>query len=73
MREAPSLGGVSVPRGDGNTVIRLRRGSSISDFADKIDANPGSLVTVMFHLGEMATATESLDEATFQVLGEELG
>ncbi|MFC5790076.1 translation initiation factor IF-2, partial [Agromyces tardus] len=73
MREAPSLGGVSVPRGDGNTVIRLRRGASISDFADKIDANPGSLVTVLFHLGEMATATESLDEATFQVLGEELG
>ena len=30
-------------------------------------------MTVLFHLGEMATATESLDEATFQVLGEELG
>ncbi|GAA4368500.1 translation initiation factor IF-2 [Agromyces bauzanensis] len=73
MREAPSLGGVSVPRGDGNTVVRLRRGASISDFADKIDANPGSLVTVLFHLGEMATATESLDEATFEVLGVELG
>ncbi|WP_419818677.1 translation initiation factor IF-2 [Glaciibacter flavus] len=73
MREAPSLGGVSVPRGNGTTAIRLRRGASISDFADKIDANPGSLVTVLFHLGEMATATESLDEATFQVLGEELG
>ncbi|WP_158863224.1 translation initiation factor IF-2 [Leifsonia sp. AG29] len=73
MREAPSLGGVSVPRGDGSTVIRLRRGASISDFADKIDANPASLVTVLFHLGEMATATESLDEATFEVLGDELG
>ncbi|MDR6969936.1 translation initiation factor IF-2 [Leifsonia shinshuensis] len=73
MREAPSLGGVTVPRGDGSTVIRLRRGASISDFADKIDANPASLVTVLFHLGEMATATESLDEATFEVLGEELG
>ncbi|WP_390228031.1 translation initiation factor IF-2 [Gryllotalpicola reticulitermitis] len=73
MREAPSLGGVSVPRGDGSTIVRLRRGASISDFADKIDASPGNLVTVLFHLGEMATATESLDEATFQVLGEELG
>ncbi|SDS45324.1 translation initiation factor IF-2 [Microterricola viridarii] len=73
MREAPSLGGVSVPRGNGSTVVRLRRGASLADFADKIDANPGSLVTVLFHLGEMATATESLDEATFQVLGEELG
>src|SRR5690606_2898484 len=69
MREAPSIGGVSVPRGDGNTVVRLRRGASITDFADKIDASPGNLVTVLFHLGEMATATESLDDATFDILG----
>ncbi|MGO2658838.1 translation initiation factor IF-2 [Mycetocola reblochoni] len=73
MREAPSLGGVSVPRGNGSTVVRLRRGASISDFADKIDASPANIVTVLFHLGEMATATESLDEATFEVLGDELG
>ena len=70
---APSLGGVSIPRGDGNTVVRLRRGSSITDFADKIEANPAALVTVLFHLGEMATATQSLDEETFALLGEELG
>jgi translation initiation factor IF-2 len=73
LREAPSLGGVSVPRGDGNQVIRLRRGASITDFADKIDTSPGNLVTVLFHLGQMATATESLDEATFDILGDELG
>ena len=73
MREAPTIGGVKVPHGDGETRIRLRRGASIADFADKIDASPGDLVTVLFHLGEMATATESLDEATFEVLGEELG
>ncbi|GAB3274751.1 hypothetical protein GCM10027449_13380 [Sinomonas notoginsengisoli] len=70
---APSLGGVSVPRGDGSTIVRLRRGASITDFAEKIDANPASLVTVLFHLGEMATATQSLDEETFSVLGAELG
>lgn len=73
MRQAPSIGGVNVPRGDGSTEVRLRRGASIGDFADKIDASPGDLITVLFHLGEMATATESLDEATFSVLGEELG
>ena len=73
MREAPSLGGVSVPRGDGSTPIRLRRGASLSDFAEKINTNASNLVTVLFHLGEMATATESLDEATFEILGEELG
>ncbi len=70
---APTLGGVSVPHGDGSTIVRLRRGSSLTDFAEKIDANPGSLVTVLFHLGEMATATQSLDEDTFITLGTELG
>jgi translation initiation factor IF-2 len=71
--QAPSLGGVQVPRGNGSTVIRLRHGSSLNDFADKIDANPASLVTVLFHLGEMATATQSLDEDTFGTLAAELG
>ncbi len=71
--QAPSLGGVQVPRGDGTLVVRVRRGSSLADFADKIGANPASLVTVLFHLGEMATATQSLDEDTFRVLGAELG
>ena len=71
--QAPSLGGVQVPRGNGKTTIRLRHGSSINDFADKIDANPAALVTVLFHLGEMATATQSLDEDTFGTLAEELG
>ena len=70
---APTPGGVSVPRGDGSTIVRLRRGASLTDFAEKINANPASLVTVLFHLGEMATATQSLDEATFGILGEELG
>nr|WP_247602036.1 translation initiation factor IF-2 [Cellulomonas denverensis] len=71
--QAPSLGGVQVPRGNGSTVIRLRHGASLNDFADKIDANPASLVTVLFHLGEMATATQSLDEDTFGTLAAELG
>ena len=71
--QAPSLGGVQVPRGNGKTVVRLRHGSSLNDFADKIDANPASLVTVLFHLGEMATATQSLDEDTFGTLASELG
>ena len=73
QRQAPSLGGAVVPRGDGTTVVRLRRGSSIQDFADKIDASAGQLITVLFHLGQMTTATASLDEETFQILGVELG
>ncbi|OAH50998.1 translation initiation factor IF-2 [Microbacterium oleivorans] len=78
MRSAPVVGGVNVQKGNGE-VIRLRRGASIADFADKLEAlrgytvQPGTLVTILFNLGEMATATESLDEATFEILGEELG
>src|SRR5690625_5020567 len=70
--QAPAPGGVSIPRGDGST-IRLRRGASLSDFADRIDVNPASLITVLFAMGEMATATQSLDEDTFELLGTELG
>ncbi|MBD8060793.1 translation initiation factor IF-2 [Oceanitalea stevensii] len=70
---APSLGGVQVPRGNGTTEVQIRAGASLADFADKIDANPAALVTVLFHLGEMATATQSLDEDTFKALGDELG
>ena len=73
MQSAPSLGGVSVPRGNGETTVRLRRGASLADFAEKINTSASNLVTVLFHLGEMATATESLDEATFEILGDELG
>jgi len=78
MRDAPVVGGVNVTRGNGE-IIRMRRGASIADFADKIETltgytvQPGTLVTILFNLGEMATATESLDEATFEVLGAELG
>jgi translation initiation factor IF-2 len=69
--DAPSIGGVQVPRGNGQ-VLRLPRGASLSDFADKINANPASLVQVMFHLGEMVTATQSVNEETLQLLGAEL-
>ena len=69
--QAPTIGGVQVPRGNGQ-VVRLSRGASLSDFADKIGANPASLVQVMLHLGEMVTATQSVNDETLQVLGAEL-
>lgn len=70
--KAPVIGGVRIPAGNGRTV-QLRQGATLADLADKINVNPAALVTVLFHLGEMATATQSLDEATFQILGDEIG
>ena len=70
---APTIGGAIVPRGNGTTPVRLRRGSSLADFAEKIGADPASLVSVLFHLGEMVTATQSVTEDVFAVLGGEFG
>ena len=72
QQNAPVIGGVSIPRGNG-AQIRIRQGASLADFAEKIDVNPAALVTVLFALGEMATATQSLDQDTFEALGAELG
>jgi translation initiation factor IF-2 len=51
----------------------MRRGASLADFADKIGADPAALVAALFHLGEMVTATQSVDADTFEILGVQLG
>ncbi len=69
--QAPSIGGVRVTRGGGETV-RLPRGASLTDFAEKINAMPADLVKLLIELGEMVTATQSIDDDTLRLLGEEL-
>ncbi|KJX75057.1 translation initiation factor IF-2 [Mycobacterium lepromatosis] len=69
--QAPVVGGVRLPHGDGET-IRLARGASLSDFAEKIDANPAALVQALFNLGEMVTATQSVGDETLELLGSEM-
>ncbi|MGW5098622.1 translation initiation factor IF-2 [Streptomyces nodosus] len=69
--QAPSVGGVMLPRGNGET-IRMSRGASLTDFAEKINANPASLVAVMMNLGEMVTATQSVSDETLQILAGEM-
>lgn len=72
-QSSPMLSGVQVPRGDGSTVVRLRQGASLADFAERIGASSAALITVLFRMGEMATMNQSLDEDTFKLLGAELG
>ncbi|MHC3453229.1 translation initiation factor IF-2 [Streptomyces prasinus] len=69
--QAPSVGGVMLPRGNGES-IRLSRGASLTDFAEKINANPASLVAVMMNLGEMVTATQSVSDETLLLLAGEM-
>ena len=58
-------------KGNGETV-RLRRGASLTDLAEKINAEPAQLVQVLFNLGEMVTATQSVSDDTLEILGGEL-
>ncbi len=69
--EAPTIGGVRVRKGNGETV-RLARGASLTDFAEKINVDAAALVQMLFSLGEMVTATESVNDETLELLGEEL-
>lgn len=68
---APAIGGVRVRKGDGKTV-RLRRGASLTDLAEKIGVDAAALVQVLFHMGEMVTATQSVSDDTLELLGAEL-
>ena len=69
--QAPVMDGVRIKRGQGE-VVRLPRGASLTDFAEKIDAMSADLVKVLIGLGEMVTATQSIDDDTLRLLGTEL-
>jgi translation initiation factor IF-2 len=69
--QAPSAGGVMAPRGNGR-LVRMSRGASLTDFAEKINANPAALVQIMFNLGSLLTATQSVSDDELQTLAAEL-
>jgi translation initiation factor IF-2 len=69
--QAPTIGGIRVRKGDGETV-KLPRGASLTDFAERIGVDVSQLVQMLFSLGEMVTATESVNDETFELLGDEL-
>ena len=50
----------------------MPRGSSLTDFAEKIGTESAALVAMLFKMGSMVTATQSVDEETLELLGAEL-
>jgi translation initiation factor IF-2 len=70
--QAPSFSGTRIARGDGR-IVRLPRGSSLSDLGERIGVDSASLVKVLFgQYGEVVTATQSVGDETLQLLGTEL-
>ncbi|MFM7718374.1 MAG: translation initiation factor IF-2 [Actinomycetota bacterium] len=54
-------------------VLRIARGSTAQQIAERTDRSAGEVVKVLFGLGEMVTATQSLSDEAIQLLLPELG
>ncbi len=58
-----------VPEGE----IVVARGSTIQEYAPKLNRTPADLVRILFAAGEMMTATASLPDEMIELIAEELG
>jgi translation initiation factor IF-2 len=58
-----------VPEGE----IVVARGSTIQEYAPKLNRTPADLVRILFEAGEMMTATASLADEMIELIADELG
>jgi translation initiation factor IF-2 len=54
-------------------VLKLARGATPQDVAERTGRTPAEVVSILFRMGEMATATQSLSDEALALLGAELG
>jgi len=62
-----------VPEPTGRQVLKLVRGSTPQDVADKTQRGVGDIIKILFGLGDMATATQSLSDDALSLIGNEIG
>jgi translation initiation factor IF-2 len=53
--------------------IKVHRGITVKDFAEKIDRTPAEVVKVLIGLGEMVTVTQSMSDDAVELVAGELG
>ncbi|MCA1707523.1 MAG: translation initiation factor IF-2 N-terminal domain-containing protein, partial [Actinobacteria bacterium] len=56
-----------------STVVKVHRGITVKDFAEKIDRSPAEIVKTLIGLGEMVTVTQSMTDDAVGLVSEELG
>ncbi|MEA2461846.1 MAG: translation initiation factor [Actinomycetota bacterium] len=53
--------------------IKVHRGITVKDFAEKIDRAPAEIVKVLIGMGEMVTVTQSMSDDAVLLVADELG
>jgi translation initiation factor IF-2 len=53
--------------------VKVYRGITVKDFADKLGRSPAEIVKVLIGLGEMVTVTQSMSDDAVMLVAEELG
>jgi len=54
-------------------VIRVPRGVTVQDFADRLGRPAADLIRILMQMGEMLTATQSMADEAVMLLGDEIG
>jgi translation initiation factor IF-2 len=54
-------------------VIKVHRGITVQEFAEKIDRGPAEIVKTLLGLGEMVSVTQSMSDEAVMLVAEELG
>lgn len=54
-------------------VLKVHRGITVKDFADKLGRSPAEIVKVLLGAGEMVTVTQSMSDDAILLVAEELG
>ena len=57
----------------GLPVLRVVKGATAQDIAERTDRSPAEIVKILISLGDMATATQSLSDESIGVVARELG
>jgi translation initiation factor IF-2 len=55
------------------TSVRVHRGITVQDLADKIERSPAEVVKLLLGAGEMVTVTQSMSDEAVMLVAEELG
>jgi translation initiation factor IF-2 len=64
---------VPEPEPSGLPLLRVVKGATAQDIAERTDRSPADIVKILISLGHMATATQSLSDEAIGVVARELG